>query len=93
MGEQMGFLPTKPSIHDGSEISDSILDFCTRGLLIPGDLLETYSRAQDIDAFYVSTKNGLRFLISGPQIHEWEYRRGIQRPCTIDREFYKEEDE
>jgi len=71
------------SVH--SPEAESIMDYCTRGLLIPGEFLESFTRAPNMDAFYIHTKNRLRFMISGPEVYEWEMRRGIKHVCAPER--------
>lgn len=53
----------------------SILNFCIKGLLIPAEHLWDYERIQNMDAFWVYTRNGIRFSVSGPELAYWESRR------------------
>ena len=82
MGEEV----VKTFSGNDSKLKESLEDFCIRGLLMPQHLLRGYSRVLNMDAFIVHTQNDLSFTISGPEIAQWEYRRGIQKVCSPERD-------
>ena len=73
------------NVHN-TKTMESLEDFCVRGLFMPPDLISGYSMAPNMDAFIVHTRNDLHFNISGPELAQWEYRRGITKVCSPERE-------
>lgn len=78
MGEQV----VRTFSGSDTKLKESLEDFCIRGLNMPQHLLRGFSRVLNMDAFTVHTHNDLSFTVSGPEIAQWEYRRGIHKVCS-----------
>ena len=69
-------LPEKVTRHHKLFITDpretDLLRYCTEGLLIPEEHIDTFTRSMGVDAWYVTVKGGHRFLVSGPELEDFK---------------------
>lgn len=49
-----------------------IFDFCADALLIPVGHIMRIAPVPNMDAYYVTCRNGWRFSVSGPEIDSWD---------------------
>lgn len=74
----MSNLPDIPRRHFNLKVNDpvetGIFEYCINGLLIPSGHLSQFEKVQSMDSYWVYTMNGCRFMISGPELREWETR-------------------
>jgi hypothetical protein len=71
----MSNLPELPRRHFNLTVTerfDNLADYCINGLLIPVGHLFQYEAVRDMDSYWVYTRNGCRFMVSGPELVEWE---------------------
>jgi len=60
-----------------TKVEDSIYHFCTVGLLLPRSHIEMWWKAPNMDAYYVLVRSGAQFMVSGPELSEWESRKCV----------------
>ena len=69
----MSDLPEAPNVFLKSSNHTTIVleDFCIIGLEIHLDRLHHWEIPQDYDAYRIVTRDGLEFVICGPQLNRW----------------------